>query len=108
MHFAITATDRFGNESAPARLPAALPTAMPDSVRQFLRHDGSRLSVPETDSPFLAIVDMFGRIVRTPANAPDIRIDDLPAGLYQLRTLKPKGRSEPLGFFMKLTNRQAQ
>lgn len=108
VHFAITATDRFGNESAPARLPAALPTAMPDSVRQFLRHDGTRLSVPDTDSPFLAIVDMFGRIVRTPANAPDIRIDDLPAGLYQLRTLKPKGRSEPLGFFMKLTNRQAQ
>lgn len=100
VHFAITATDRFGNESAPSRLPAASTSATPDTDGRFLRHDNTRLSVPDADGPFLAIVDVFGRIVQTAPYSPEININRLPPGLYQLRTLKAKGRSETLGFFM--------
>ena len=100
VHFAVTAIDRFGNESEAARYSAGT-FSLPGTPRGFLPHDSSTLAIPEQDSPFVVFVDMYGRIVGTAPYSRRIDISLLPKGIYQIRTLGKKGRSAGIGYFIK-------
>lgn len=98
LHFAVTATDRSGNESAPVRLPAGNAPAAP---RRLLEHDGRHLTLPPLECRYIAIEDAAGRIVRTHSYARKIGIANLPGGMYTVKTLEKKGRASRVGTFIK-------
>ena len=98
--FAVTAIDRFGNESEPARLPSGW-SDKPNLSGRFLPHDSQTLDIPEQDSPYVAVVDAYGRIVSTAPYSRRVRIGHLAKGLYEIRTLAKKGRSKHIGYFIK-------
>ncbi len=100
INFAVTAMDRFGNESEPAQLPA-VPPGMPDTPGRFLPHDSQTLDIPGRDSPYVAVVDACGRIVSTAPYSRRVRIGHLAKGLYEIRTLRKDGRSDNIGYFIK-------
>ncbi len=101
IHFAVTAIDRFGNESTPAHLSASNTPSVPASTSRFMVHDGIRLSLPAINCPFVAFVDAFGQIIRTAPYSPNVRIDHLKKGMYQVRILEKRGRSTGIGYFIK-------
>lgn len=98
--FAVTAMDRYGRESAPAQLSTGIFRSAP-APDGFLPHDSATLALPAQDSPYVAIVDLYGRIVATAPYSPRLSIARLPKGLYQIRTLGRKGRSAGIGYFIK-------
>ena len=59
------------------------------------------LDIPEQDSPYVAVVDAYGRIVSTAPYSRRVRIGHLAKGLYEIRTLAKKGRSKHIGYFIK-------
>ena len=99
--FAVTAMDRYGRESAPAQLATGI-FRNAETPQGFLPHDSATLPLPaQDDAPYVAVVDLFGRIVRTAPYSRRINIATLPQGIYQVRTLGKKGRSVPIGFFIR-------
>ena len=59
------------------------------------------MDIPEQDSPYVAVVDAYGRIVSTAPYSRRVRIGHLAKGLYEIRTLAKKGRSKHIGYFIK-------
>ena len=99
--FAVTAMDRYGRESAPAQLATGI-FRNAETPQGFLPHDSATLPLPaQDDAPYVAVVDLFGRIVRTAPYSRRLDIASLPRGIYQVRTLGKKGRSVPIGFFIR-------
>lgn len=100
IYFAVTAIDRFGNESLAAQLSTDLSDKQ-EVANRFLAHDSQTLFIPEQDSPYIAIVDIYGRIISTSPCNRQIRIGHLKEGIYQIRTLGRKGKSKNIGYFIK-------
>lgn len=100
IYFAVTAIDRFGNESPASQLPDATGQRAA-AAEKFLPHENGRLTIPKTDSPFIAIVNLYGQIISTAPSGTQIRTAHLGKGLYQVRTLEKKGRSRSIGYFIK-------
>lgn len=98
LHFAVTAIDRFGNESEAARWPTNEPTYAPT---MGMPHDGQTLTLPPLNAEFIALTDAAGRILRTERYTTRISIASLPAGCYTVRTLHKKGFSRFVGQFLK-------
>ncbi len=98
IHFAVTAIDRFGNESQAASLPFQSGATV-DSHQ--LAHDGNRLNLPPNNAEFALIADGAGRIVRTMPYATSVPINRLPRGYYEVRTLEAQGVSRRIGCFFK-------
>jgi uncharacterized lipoprotein YddW (UPF0748 family) len=94
-NFAVTAIDRYGNESLPAE---TAPLAAPAS--RLLPVVGGLLQVPANHADYLAVVSPVGSIIRTFSNASSINVASVSRGYYELRTLESKGRSARLGFFI--------
>lgn len=99
-NFAVTAIDRFGNESAATQLLTA-EKSIYQSTKYFLCNDGSTVSLPKQDYPFVVITDLFGHIVQTGTYNQNYNISSLPKGMYEVRTLGKKGRTIRIGYFMK-------
>ena len=72
-----------------------------EPLGRFLPHDSQTLDIPEQDSPYVAVVDAYGRIVSTAPYSRRVRIGHLAKGLYEIRTLAKKGRSKHIGYFIK-------
>ena len=119
-YYAITAIDRFGNESEPlqshqlkATHRATLHTShsslhTPHSTLHenipILACDGRLLTLPEKpvtlDANTLAIETLQGTLVATrPWRGNQADVSTLPEGFYQLRSLGRKGITHRLGFF---------
>lgn len=105
LYFAVTAVNRYGKESAPCR-GRSLPQSVEDgggSSHHLIPNNGYLLTLPDTrnlpTAEYLAVYSMQGNIVVTRPFAPSINISDLPAGIYELRTLDKKGRTHRLGNF---------
>ena len=100
LHYAVTALDRYGNESMPIRSKEeTVPLII---VSKLLPNDGRLLSVPQRnlfDADLLVVCDLQGRRVKTFINRPQIHISQLPEGMYQLKSLQKKGHTHRLGFF---------
>ena len=100
--FAVTAMDRYGNESAPLqsheerRMPAT-PCA------PLLACDGTWLQLPAKpatlDADLVACETLQGSVVYTGAYASRLDIRPLAEGTYILRSLNRKGVSHRLGYF---------
>ncbi len=99
LYYAVTALDRYGNESAPVSEPTSSQPVIGTS--SLIANDGRSLKVSQrVDADYLAILTMQGSIIHTCANRPQIDIRTLPNGTYELRTLNRKGIMHRLGFFI--------
>lgn len=100
LHYAVTALDRYGNESLPIR--SAEKQTATQVATTLLKNDGHWLEVPlrtSFDARLLVVCDLKGRTVQTFVNRERINISRLPEGMYQLRSLQKKGRTHRLATF---------
>jgi hypothetical protein len=100
LHYAVTALDRYGNESEPIRWVEKSKPAI--VVTTLLANNGRTLTVPQRnlfDADLLVVTDMKGRTLQTYTNREQINISRLPEGMYQLRSLHKKGYTHRLGLF---------
>ncbi len=100
LHYAVTALDRYGNESIP--IYDTTPTESKPGISYLLLNDGKYLVVPhqQVDAQLLTVSDMQGRIVATYLYKAQINISQLPEGMYTLRTLGKKDITHRLGHFI--------
>lgn len=105
-YYAVTAIDRYGNESTPLQerhtKPEMLETRITD---RLLKCDGKTLSLPEKgsvlDAAFVTIETLQGHIVATRLyNGTVADVSSLPEGMYVLRSLGRKGVTHRLGYFV--------
>ena len=107
-HYAVTATDRYGNESKPLQEDAPYDYAETQcSNTRLLNCDGKKVEVPEAsrlaDTEFLLVESLQGVAITTlPYNptAKTANISRIKDGMYQLRSLNRKGKSHRLGMFI--------
>lgn len=107
-YYAVTATDRYGNESRALQEDAPYGEAEPQcSSTRLLRCDGKKVEVPNkahlADTEYLLVESLQGIAVATlPYNgsAETINISTLKNGMYQMRSLNRKGMSHRLGMFI--------
>ena len=104
-HFAVTATDRSGNESMAAYPQEAeyrnTKVVQHTSKKIMLASNGNKLILPNSHAEFFMILDMQGRVLFTVPYQKEYNIAHLPKGVYQIRTLEKKGYSHALGEFIK-------
>lgn len=102
-YYAVTSTDRYGNESLPLQMEKPEKRRSYESS-QMLKCDGQKLLLPQReptdDADMLIIEDLKGKqvaVMRRSTAAADVsRLD---AGMYQLRSLNRRGKTHRLGFF---------
>lgn len=104
-NYAVTAMDRYGQESPAVQL---LLNAGPEySVPLIAKSDGRPIALPEKgsvlDADFVIVEDMKGQSFGIYPYSTLLDISRLPDGLYQLRSLGRKGRTHRIGFFAKKT-----
>jgi len=102
-NYAVTAMDRYGQESPAIQL---LLNAGPEYATPLIaKSDGSAIVLPEKgavlDADYVIVEDMAGQAVDVQPYATLLNIAHLPNGLYQLRSLGRKGRTHRIGFFAK-------
>lgn len=115
-HYAVTATDRYGNESAPLQQDCSDPFVMSGgdtdsklpafAERPMLPCANGIVTIPPKsnalDAQYVTIENMYGRIVDTrPYNGTAINIKALPDGVYIIRSLGRKGVTHRLGWCVK-------
>ncbi|MCI7118906.1 MAG: family 10 glycosylhydrolase [Prevotella sp.] len=107
-YYAVTATDRYGNESRALQEEAPYGEAEPQcGSTRLLRCDGKKVEVPNkahlADTEYLLVESLQGIAVATlPYNgsAETINISTLKNGMYKMRSLNRKGMSHRLGMFI--------
>lgn len=104
-YFAVTAMDRYGNESLPLQSHSQRAAiAIPPNVK-MLACDGKRVEIPQKDgaldADIITIEDMKGRIVASRSyRGKSADISQLADGMYVMRSVNRKGVAHRLGFFM--------
>ncbi len=106
-HYAITATNRYGNESRPLQEWSG-DSGHPGSAFHaagLLPCNGKTVHMPHAartaDAGFAIVETLQGTIVATmPYSTARLNIESLPEGIYTLRSLGKKGITHRLGFFM--------
>lgn len=115
MYYAVCATDRYGNESAPLQQPcddfiAPVGSSCCNksiSHKAMLPCDGLNVTLPKytalTDADFLIVESIQHTAITTLPyrRTSTINVNTLPQGVYVLRTLNRKGVSHRIGFFRK-------
>lgn len=98
-NYAVTAMDRYGNESNPimAGTPAvsALPSSNTADKTLPLRHERNVI-----DARYIAVETLQGSIIATYPYDDEIDVSRLPQGVYNLRSLGRKGVSHRIGRFI--------
>jgi len=101
-YFAITALDRYGNESS-ALQSHSEGNAKSSSQVDLLQCDGNRLILPQKpstlDAKIIAIETIQGSIIASRQYATTINVANIPEGFYAIRTINKKGISHRIGFF---------
>ena len=107
MYYAVTATDRYGNESQTAQLHDEGTGAEPTRHTQMLHCDGRSVSIPAqarlADTRYLIVETLQHTVAATIAishHDSQADVSDVPDGVYTLRTLNSKGVSHRLGCFV--------
>ena len=113
LHYAICATDRYGNESEPLQETTNKAVSNETAIaykETLLACDGSKVEVNKaarlTDIEYLLIESLQGCVITVrpyQRNISIISIKNLPDGIYTLRSLNKKGVSHRLGTFIKKT-----
>ena len=101
LHYAVTAVDRYGNESQAVYESSASGHRVASATR-LLSNDGQQLSVPRGpyDAQMLTVSDMQGRVVYTCLYKPQINIGHLSNGMYMLKSVGKKNVTHRLGYFL--------
>ena len=101
MHYAVTAMDRYGNESV-ALQEQEMPTTSPSA--HWLRHDGKSITLPAwaqtADAEFAVIESITGCIVSSQKWGMKLNISSLPGGVYSIKSVNRKGVTHHLGHFI--------
>ena len=101
MHYAVTAMDRYGNESV-ALQEKEMPTTSPSA--HWLRHDGKSITLPAwaqtADAEFAVIESITGCIVSSQEWGMKLNISSLPGGVYSIKSVNRKGVKHHLGHFI--------
>lgn len=102
MNYAVTAIDKYGNESDAIYSTKA--EVHKKKTEMFMENDGHKLPIPArsemNDAEFLLVETLQGQMVATlPYKGRTIDIVSLPCGFYVLRTLNKKGVAHRLGLF---------
>ena len=107
-HYAVTATDRYGNESRPLQEACSSETAATPHNSPLLACDGKKVVLPAaaslSDTEYLLAETMQGvtaAMIPYSRNTSRADISLLPDGMYSLRSLNRKGISHRLGMFVK-------
>ena len=105
MNYAVTAMDRYGQESPATQL---LLNAGPEyAVPLIAKSDGRPIALPAKgtmlDADFVIVETFTGQAIATYPYGPTLDVSALPDGMYQLRSLGRKGRNHRIGFFTKKT-----
>jgi hypothetical protein len=99
LYYAVTAVDRYGNESSAKQEESA--SGNMTSVNSFLANDGRTLKTGlETNGSQLLICTLQGQVVRTTDCQQQINIAALPDGIYELKNIIRKKTTRRVGFFM--------
>ena len=103
LYYAVTAIDRYGNESAAKSELQANSTSQAHRAT-VTRTDGRRLRMPSKPSTleadYLAIENMQGQLMTMmPYRGQYADISRLPEGMYKMRSVGRKGVTHQLGFF---------
>lgn len=97
LNYAVTAVDRYGNESTPFTYGNG------ESKAKLLKCNGILLTVPERDkscdADMLLVKDMAGKNVSTIYRSNEVSVYDLADGMYQLYSLDRRGTIHRIGFF---------
>lgn len=101
LHYAVTALDRYGNESVACYEHESNVQQPGASASVLLPNDGRALKLEvTTDAEYLAVCTLQGSIIHTCHNRPTVDLRPLPNGIYVLRSLNRKGIMHRLGFFI--------
>jgi uncharacterized lipoprotein YddW (UPF0748 family) len=115
LNYAVTAMDRYGQESRPAELTLnrVATVTHTDGIDERLKHsqipvtDGRPIAMPDKgstlDAEYVIIENIQGRSVAVMPWTKTIDVSQLKDGIYQVRSLGRKGRNHRLGFFAKRT-----
>jgi hypothetical protein len=105
LNYAVTAMDRYGQESVAKQLPSGLP---PETTvygyKGIAISDGRPLTLPvkpsTLDADYLLIENIMSQQVAIrPYRGTRLHVEGLPDGMYQIRSLGKKGQNHRLGFF---------
>ena len=100
-NYAVTAMNRYGQESTPAQLLLNAGNRL--TVPTISKTDGRPVALPQKgaslDADYVIVETLDGRQVAIRPYGQMLRVHDLPNGLYQLRSLGKKGRNHRIGFF---------
>lgn len=97
-YYAVTAMNRFGNESLPA---TSTPPIRPTADTRLLPNNGKTVSLPAGDADKVIVTDMTGQTVCAQSYRTELPIGHLASGFYRVGSLNKKGRSFHLGCFIK-------
>jgi len=99
LHYAVTAQDRYGNESMPIQEPLRATTS--EKASYLLPNDGRTLKVGHpTDDHLLTISTLQGNKIRQFDNKDEIDISSMEEGVYQLHSTNKKKKSRRIGIFV--------
>lgn len=97
--FAITAIDRYGNESTPLQSKAPYKSNV-----EWLKNDGNQLSLPPIDPTldayYVCVESMQGNALMTRLITPTLNIRSLPNGVYSLKAMNRQKKSFHIGQFI--------
>lgn len=100
LYYAVTAMDRFGNESEPCQLPASCVAFSSASMPYKLEGDTVRFT-PDPQALCVYVKDLAGKTVRVALDDDFVVVSTLAPGWYKLVKMLQTGHSEPIGIFMK-------
>ena len=95
-YFAVTAADRYGNESAPLALNTA------PEIESPTLNQGNKLVLPQLeDVPEILICNALGETISKVCYQPEISLKLLPEGFYLVYTWNEEGEKKFLGTILK-------
>lgn len=102
LYYAVTAMDRYGNESEPLQMASP---KRKTAAANLLKNDGRTLQLPErgqvNDANYIIIESITGTMVATrPWQGNKINISRLPEGVYTVRSINKKHVTHRLGQFI--------
>ena len=100
-NYAVTAMNRYGQESTPAQL--LLNAGGQYAAPTISKTDGRPIALPQKgktlDAEYIVVETLGGQQVALRPYGAVLDVKGLPDGLYQLRSLGKKGRNHRIGFF---------
>ena len=108
-HYAVTAMDRYGKESAALQSDCDLSAEEGLQHAMLIRHDGNRLALPSKpsalDAQYVIFETATGVVLTTKAYNKEISVKDIPDGMYIVRSLSKKGKTHRIcwAFIKRLT-----